>query len=194
MRLLAFFKQIPQFRNLNIDDKLILTKYNLISLLPLNSTLSFNINTRQIRETENDVPLNIPIIRAIHGYESFMQIRNIFESYVYIRQFDQRIIQLALIVLFLTKGFSTDDGIPEPILNDSMAVYRAQNYYLELLWKYMEVTHGYEQAFRLFNTLITRILSWQILERELRYNIGQVTSAIDENELLPLMKSFIHTL
>jgi hypothetical protein len=191
MRLLAFFKQIPEFNQLNMDDKMILAKYNLVSLLLPNSALSFNINTKHIREAHTDAPWNVSLIRTNHGNETFIQIKNIFESYVQIGQNNQRIIQLALIVLIFTKGLSTLDGESEPILNDSMAVYRAQTYYVELLWKYMETAHGFEQAFRIFSTLITRFLSWQVLENKLRNNIGQILSTTDEHELLPLMKSLL---
>ena len=191
MRLLAFFKQIPEFSQLNVEDKMALTKYNLMTLLIFNCALAFNINTKQIQETDTDVPWNISMIRANHGNETFIQIKNIFESYVQIGQKNQRIIQLALIVLIFTKGLSTLDGESQPILNDNMAVYRAQNYYVELLWKYMETAHGFEQAFRIFSTLITRFLSWQVLENKLRNNVGQILSTTDEHELLPLMKSLL---
>jgi hypothetical protein len=192
MRLLAFFKQIPEFNQLNVDDKIILTKYNLMSLMILNYALSFKTETKQVKETDTDVPWNSSILRTIHGDETFMQIKPIFHSFVRIAKYDQKIIQLALVVLILTKGLSTGDGVPEPILNDSMSVYRAQNFYTELLWKYMETLYGFEQAFCMITSLITRFLTWQIIEKKLRYNVEQNLSRTEENELLPLMKSLFH--
>ncbi|CAF4155987.1 unnamed protein product, partial [Rotaria magnacalcarata] len=37
MRLLSFFKQIPEFNQLNVDDKVTLIKYNLLTVLGINS-------------------------------------------------------------------------------------------------------------------------------------------------------------
>jgi hypothetical protein len=192
MRLLAFFKQIPEFNQLNVDDKLILSKYNLMLLIILNNALSFKIDTKQIIETDTDVPWNSTILRAVHGNEIYMQVTSIFEPYVRIAKYDGKIIQLALIVFMLTIGLSTGDGAPEPILNDGMAVYRAQSSYMELLWKYLEIVYGFEQAFRIITTLITRFLTWQLIEKKLRYNVEQRLSKTDENDLLPLMKSLFH--
>ncbi|CAF0858954.1 unnamed protein product [Rotaria sordida] len=192
MHLLTFFKQIPEFNQLNVNDKLILTKYNLLSLFIINSALLYKIDTKQFREIDIDVPWNLSILRTIHGNENCLQMKKIFRSFVHIKFYDYKIIQLSLIVLFLTKGLSTGDGVPEPILNDNMAVYRAQNYYIELLWKYMEIIHGFKQAFRIYNKIIRRFLIWQKLEKNLRHDIEQNLSKTDENELLPLMKSLLH--
>jgi hypothetical protein len=194
MRLLAFFKQIPEFNQLNVDDKMILTKYNLIALIILNCALSFKTDTLQIRETDTDVPWNASIVRTVHGDEICMELGKIFEPLVRIAKYDQKIIQLALVVLMLTKGLSTGGGAPEPILNDSMAVYRAQKSYTELLWKYLETVYGFEQAFHIITSLITRFLTWQTIEKILRYNVKQNLSARDEEQLLPLMKSLFHVL
>jgi hypothetical protein len=124
--------------------------------------------------------------------EIYTRVKKIFESFVRIAQYDQRIIQLALIVFILTKGFSTDPDPNEPILNDGIAVYRAQNYYTELLWKYMETVHGSEKSTCIFNDLVAHFVSWQTVEKELRLNLRRNLSPSDINELLPIMKSLLH--
>jgi hypothetical protein len=192
MRLLTFFKQIPEFNQLNVDDKVTLIKYNLMPLSILNHTLSYNVETDEIKETDSDVPWNTVILRRIHGNEIYTRVKKIFESFVRIAQYDQRIIQLALIVFILTKGFSTDPDPNEPILNDGIAVYRAQNYYTELLWKYMETVHGSEKSTCIFNDLVAHFVSWQTVEKELRLNLRRNLSPSDINELLPIMKSLLH--
>jgi hypothetical protein len=192
MRLLTFFKQIPEFSQLDVDDKVTLIKYNLMPLVILNSTLSYRVETDQVVEADFDVPWNATILRTIHGNEIYMRIKKIFESFVRIALYDQRIIQLALIALILTKGFSSDMDVSEPILNDGMAVYRAQNYYTELLWKYMETMHGSDIATHVFNELVVHFISWQTVENELRNNLRSVLSPTDVNELLPIMKSLLH--
>lgn len=192
IRLLTFFKQIPEFNQLNVDDKVTLIKFNLLPLLCINCTLSYKIETDQIVETESDVPWDSSIIQEVYGYDGYLQMRKIFESFVNIAQYDQRIIQLVLITLILTKGFSTGDGEMEPILNNGLAVYRAQNYYTELLWKYIETVHGPEKAISICSQLITHFITWQKLHKKLRDNVERNLLSADMNGLLPLMKSLFH--
>ncbi|CAF3516543.1 unnamed protein product [Adineta steineri] len=193
IRLLTFFKQIPEFNQLNVDDKVTLIKYNLLPLLCINCTLSYKIETDQIIETDSDVPWDPSIIQEVYGYDGYLQMRKIFESFVRIAQYDQRIIQLALITLILTKGFApVHEGELEPILNDGMAVYRAQNYYTELLWKYIETVHGLEKATSIWIQFVTHFITWQTLHKKLRDNVQQNLLTTDMNELLPLMKTLFH--
>ncbi len=191
MRLLSFFKQIPEFNQLNVDDKVTLIKYNLTIVLRISCALSYNIETGQIIETDSDTPWNTEIFQLVHGYNICLQAKKSFDSFLHIANYDKKIIQLSLIILILTKGFSTTDS-HEPILNDIMAVYRTQNYYIELLWKYMEATHGSEVAVRLFSELIVHVISWQTIQEDMRNNILRVLSPKDINELVPIMKSVLH--
>ena len=45
---------------------------------------------------------------------------------------------LMLVILIFTRAPFIDLDFAEPLLSDNLAVYRAQNYYTEFLWKYME--------------------------------------------------------
>jgi hypothetical protein len=192
IRLLAFFKQIPEFDQLNVDDKVTLIKFNLLPLLCISCTLSYKIETDQIVETDSDVPWDSSVIQEVYGYDGYLQMRKIFESFVHIAKYDQKIIQLALITLILTKGFSTGTSELEPVLNDYIAVYRAQNYYTELLWKYIETVHGTEKAIQIWSKLVTHFITWQRLHIDLRECVQRNLGSTDMNELLPLMKSLFH--
>lgn len=192
IRLLTFFKQIPEFNQLNVDDKVTLIKFNLLPLLCINCTLSYKSDTDQIVETDSDVPWDPSVIQEVYGYEGYLQMRKIFESFVRIAQYDQKIIQLALITLLLTKGFSAGEGELEPILNDGMAAYRAQNYYIELLWKYIETMYGLEKAIQIWSQLVRHFITWQTLHKKLRDIVQQNLLKWDVNEVLPLMKTLFH--
>jgi len=191
MRLLSFFKQIPEFNQLNVDDKVTLIKYNLTMVLRISCALSYNIETGQIIETDSDAPFDTQFFQLVHGYNICMQSKKIFDSFLHIANYDKKIIHLSLIILILTRGFSTADS-HEPILNDTMAVYRTQNYYIELLWKYMEATHGSEVAVRLFSKLIVHVISWQTIQEDMRNNVVRILSPKDIDELVPIMKSVLH--
>ena len=191
MRLLSFFKQIPEFNELNVQDKFTLIKYNLMPLTILNCTLAHKTEEHMIKETETDAPWNSSIMIEVHGQEIYKRIKKIFESFARIAQYDQRIIQLALIILILTKGCSADNSSDEPILNDGIAVYSAQNYYTELLWKYLETIHGCGKAIHIFNELVAHFISWQTLQGELHGKLRDVLTPTEMNELLPIMKSLL---
>ena len=158
----------------------------------LNFTLSYNVEKDQVLETDSDVPWHTSIIQQMHGDVFYRKMKKIFDSFLRIAQYDPRIIQIALVALILTKGFSTDPDASEPTLNDSIAVYRAQNFYTELLWKYLESVHGSKKSILIFNELVGHFVSWQILEKELRLNTRKVLSPADTDELLPIMRSLLH--
>ncbi|CAF1153820.1 unnamed protein product [Rotaria sordida] len=191
MRLLSFFKQVPEFSQLNVDDKVTLIKYNILTVLGINCALSYNIETGEIIESDSDVPSNTQFFRVLHGYNVCRQAGKIFASFLHIAKYDRKIIELTVIILILTKGFSIANDHDEPILNDEMSVYRVQNYYTELLWKYMETMHGYEKTIKLFSELIVHVISWQTIHEEMRNNILRTLSPEDINELVPIMKSIL---
>ena len=192
MRLISFFKQIPEFNELNVSDRITLIKYNLMPLGILNCTLFYKNGLDQIQESESDAPWDSKVFIHVHGQELYLKVKKVFESFVRIAQYDPRIVQLALIVLILTKGFSTNSTSDEPLLNDGIAVYRAQNYYSELLWKYLEAVHGRQKAIQIFNDLVTHFISWQMLQGELRASVHSKLTPTEINDLLPIMKSLLH--
>ena len=191
MRFLSFLKQIPEFHQLNVDDKVTLIKYNLSTVLGINSALSYNAETRQIIEADSDVPLNLQFFPILHGYKVCLQAGKIFHSFSRLATDDRKIIELAVIILILTKGFAITDDQNERILNEPMSVYNAQNYYTELLWKYLQSMYGYETAVSLCSELIFRVISWQLLHQQMRNDILRVLSPDDLNELVPIMKSIL---
>jgi hypothetical protein len=191
LRLVSFFKQIPEFNQLNAQDRFTLIKYNLMAVLVLNSTLSYNMEADAIMETDSDAPWNSSIIAKVHGDEIYRRVKKVFDSFARIAQYDQRIIQLTLVVLILTKGFSTNGSASEPILDDSLAVYRAQTYYTELLWKYLQTIHGNDKAIHIFKELVTHFITWQMLQEYISRRVPNVLTATEMNELLPIMKSLL---
>ncbi|CAF3977952.1 unnamed protein product, partial [Rotaria sordida] len=191
LRLLTFFKQIPEFNELNVDDKVILIKFNLLPLLCINCTLSYKSETDQIIESDSDIPWDPSVIQTVYGIDGFNEIKKNFDQFLYIAKYDQKIIQLILITFMLTKGFSVA-AIDEPILNDSIAVYRAQNYYIELLWKYMITVHGFEITIQIFNKLIAYFITWQASQIKIRHIIEQNLLSTNINEILPFMKAILH--
>ena len=192
LRLLLFFKQIPEFDQLNVDDRVLLTKYNLMALVFLNGSLFYRDDINLVVETENDKYWNTFTMEAIFGNEICSQLDKNFKCFVRIAQYDRKIMLLALIILIFTQATSIDFDAAAPLLNDNLAVYRAQNYYTELLWKYMETVHGSEKMAKTFQELVTNFTVWKTMDGRIRKSIQQVLSPADVDGMLPLMKSLLH--
>ncbi|CAF2936605.1 unnamed protein product [Rotaria sp. Silwood2] len=181
-RLLTFFKQISELNELNVDDRVTLIKFNLLPLLCINCTLSYKPETNQIIEIDSDVPWDSSVIQIVYDMDGYKEIKKIFDYFLCIAKYDQNIIQLALITFMLTKGFSVA-AINEPILNDSISVYCAQNYSIELLWKHKETVHGSEITIQIFSKLIAHFMTWQVLQIKIRRIIEQNLLSININEI-----------
>ncbi|CAF4071877.1 unnamed protein product [Rotaria sordida] len=191
LRLLSFFKQIPDFVQLNIDDKMTLIKYNLIPIFILNASLCYKLDAEQFIEADSDAPCDAKDIQKYHGIDLSLKLKKIVSALCKIGQFDERIIQLSLVILLYTKGFSTMKSENEPILNDGMTVFRVQSYYTELLWKYLEMNHGSNKALRIFNTLVSHFVAIQNLNRALYNNLQDTLSPLDIEHMLPIMKTLL---
>ncbi|CAF4169046.1 unnamed protein product [Rotaria sordida] len=183
--------QIPDFVQLNIDDKMTLIKYNLIPIFILNASLCYKLDAEQFIEADSDAPCDAKDIQKYHGIDLSLKLKKIVSALCKIGQFDERIIQLSLVILLYTKGFSTMKSENEPILNDGMTVFRVQSYYAELLWKYLEMNHGSNKALRIFNTLVSHFVAIQNLNRALYNNLQDTLSPLDIEHMLPIMKTLL---
>ena len=188
LRVLSFFKQIPEFNQLNIDDKVILTKYNLLIVSGISCALSFDAKSGKIIETSSDLPWNADIYRVVFGYKTCKESQKIFGIFLNIANRDQKIILLLLVVLILTKGYSIANS-REPILTNEIAVYHVQNSYTELLWKYLEANYKFDESVRLYSQLICGALSWQTVQDDMRNSILRILSPEDIEKLVPFLRS-----
>lgn len=193
VRLLFFLKQIPEFFQLHADDKVTLVKHNLPIILVMTAVLAFNTETGEIKETNSDVPVNMEHYRILYGYKKCLRARRIFRSFLSVRQYDRKILEITLIILILTKSFSSIDHRDAYSFSDESSVNRARNCYIELLWKYISVMYGYEKAVSLFSQLMGDVVSWQSINEEMWHDIRRTLSPDDINALVPLCKSFLRT-
>ena len=189
---MAFFKLIPEFHQLAVEDKITLVRHNLMPLVTIYAALSSLSRSDHSVAPFTDRPWSCPIFQKVNGPAIIMEIEKIFEPYLQLARCDQKIVQLALIVLILTKGFSTDSDTPDTILTDGLAVYRAQSHYSELLWKYMEAVHGLATATHIFHQMIARFIAWQTVTVKIRRNVRETLLTVDPVNISPLMKSLLN--
>ena len=192
LRLLLFFKQIPEFDQLNVEDRVLLTKYHLMPLVILNGALNYRADVGQVLETERDVPWNMMAMEEFYGTEVCLQIEKNFQRFLRMAQYDKKIMLLSLVILIFTPSTPTDVDTGEPLLNDNLAVYRAQSHYIGFLWKYLETVHGCAKAMKTFQELVTNFIAWRSMDSHIRNSIRHNLSPTDVDGMIPLMKSLLN--
>ena len=104
-------------------------------------------------------------------------------------QIDRRIMQLTLIIMLFSKGLSTLMNSSEPSLNNHQQVLNAQNFYVEILWIFMEKMYGSTRTALIFSTLINKCLLVQVLLRDIQQDIHE---KIDQCQVSPIIRSVMH--
>ena len=128
-------------------------------------------------------------IREAHGNDIYLRCTTIMRSLHSIVQIDRRIMQLTLIIMLFSKGLSTLMNSSEPSLNNHQQVLNAQNFYVEILWIFMEKMYGSTRTALIFSTLINKCLLVQVLLRDIQQDIHE---KIDPCQVSPIIRSVMH--
>ncbi|CAF0981296.1 unnamed protein product [Rotaria sp. Silwood1] len=148
--LVKYFKLIPEFDYLSMSDKIRLIRNHFCVTLTINeATLSSDIS-RDLTDSvtilfNGTISSNlIECIKLVHSYTN-----------------DRTLLKLLLIVKSLSSGINryTNDTDMDRIYDDTLAIFSAQNIYVELLWKYL-LSHCPSElhAVKFYNKLIRDLL------------------------------------
>ena len=96
---------------------------------------------------------------------------------------DYLIVKLLMLVTIFTKGADVD----EPVWVHTEQIVRAQNTYVELLWKYLDVRFGHEQTASIVSRLILVLVQVQALARQTKEAVRD--AKLHPDQLAPLMQS-----
>jgi len=189
-RLITYFKLIPEFFLLNENDKLILIKYNTFTLAIIRAALNYNLLTDTYHEPNTDdcVFSGKDIIQcfSLHQYEQSTRcVRNLVNASLN----DRFLLQIFLIIILFSKGSAicTDIDEMEPIAQNILSIYQAQNIFIDLLWKYCENKFGYFKTIEICLKLTISSIDAHLQAYHTRRNYVKVDSVADQ--LTPLMKS-----
>ncbi|CAF1584105.1 unnamed protein product, partial [Didymodactylos carnosus] len=178
--LILYFKCIQEFHILTVDDQIKLIRCNLRTFMPLNFLILKNFVEHP---TPNDIML------SIHGEEfhnKMIKINKKFDIFVY----NSTVIKLMLIILLFSTSLLTTNNMSsmDTTVKNIKQLYDAQNYYTELLWKYMLHTYGESESIIVFNLIISQCLNLQnlTLERDEQLRIKTKFNSIE-----PLMQSVL---
>ncbi|CAF0803882.1 unnamed protein product [Didymodactylos carnosus] len=190
LKLIDYLKLIPEFKQLDDNDRFILVKYNLLYAFVLAKSLDFDyINGTCRSESSNESIQQRKVLSTLCQFEELRQtFLQLISTLINITENNQSIIHLLIIVTIFSKGISASDN--QPTLSNFAQVYVAQCKYVDLLWRYMLQQYDDMVAVKKFSKLMTEILKIQIATRN--YQLHMRNQIDDLDKINPLMKSLLH--
>jgi hypothetical protein len=193
LKLINYFKQIDEFEDLNVDDRFILIKYNLLPLYLLQRCVNYDFLTGSIvSETDEDRLKRREFYALCYGESGIREsFKSLMHSLSIVTQQDLTLINLLLLVLLFSKGLSMDEN--EPLLKDIFAVNRAQSHYIRLTWNYLVYKQGEEKTSKQFIQLLSEISRIQSITTLFRdYFRSQFRSSDTLERFSPLMHAVLN--
>jgi hypothetical protein len=189
IRLITYFKKIPEFDAFDPDDRVTLVKYNLLAVVFMHIVLLYD----PIADTYHEHNTEDPIFLAknwieILGEQFHQELADVATKLIEIFQYDRVIAKIFLILILCSKGFCAYDVALEPPLNNHSVVLHTQNLYLELLYKYCLHHYGFTKTVTLFSHSVLKLLDIQRLAVHLK---DFVHDHVDASQLSPLMQSVL---
>jgi hypothetical protein len=189
-RLITYVKFLPEFVSLNEHDKLVLTKYNTFTLAIIRAALNYDPLTDTYHEPNTDdcVFSGRDLIQCFSFYQ-YEQLTRCIQNLVNASLNDRFLLQVFLIIMLFSKGSSvcTDLNEMEPIAQDILSIYQAQDVFIDLLWKYCENKFGFFKTVEIWLKLTISSIDAHLQSFTTRHDYVKVDSVADE--LSPLMKS-----
>jgi len=178
--LVDYFKLIPEFKSLSIDTRINLLKNNFSQIFRLNSALI--IHATGTVEDKNSV-----VFKHIFPDDLYSEIClcaiNLF-PFVY----DPIFLKLISIILIFSTSLCTRYNINERLAHTE-DIFSIQNYYIELLWRYVLYRCStYRKSVQILTSFITRLLHSQIVNEKIAVYISKVVSN-QTDQLEPIMKA-----
>jgi len=194
LRFIDFFRQINEFQDLLLGDRLILIKYNLLPVFPICKCHEFKFAVDQCRFDGFEQEME-EHGRFFSFFNASDNIHNAFVEMIFSllqnTEGNPTVLSLLLIILILTPGLSMNED--EPPLNDSLGVNRVQCYYTKILWNYFVSQFSETEACRRFTQLLNLILRMQSTSKTLRTFFGdQCARSNTVDKIAPLMHSVLN--
>ena len=174
------------FKSLHEDDRLALVKHNLVGVLYLHLCMCVDMNTDIYREphTAHDFCYHASELSRYsdeiydHSMVLVEEVQNLCSN-------DHLIIKLLMLIMTFSKG----SDLNEPNWIQPIEIFNAQNVFIDLLWKYLDVRFGSDQIPSIFSGLIFACMKAQILGRKTKEAI--VKQTVNNDHLAPLMQSVV---
>lgn len=151
--LIEYFKQIPEFFRLSIDDKVRLIRNHFGTMYYINEPILVQYKSQNLVPSLHksfDTNLAVNMLHSI----------NLMFAYAN----DPLLLKLILIVRSLSSSINRyrNDTDMDRVYDDTRAIFSSQNVYVELLWGYILYrTASYRDAVKFFSKLIRDLLAVQ---------------------------------
>ena len=175
--LIYFFKSIPQFKQCTLHDQVRLIKCNMVDLIHLHHIIVQNFQEHPMIGTHMSKWMSLDFHRDMSltrkRFDCFMN--------------HPLVIKLALAVLIFSTNLSSPRMTDEDLCyHDPKRIFEYQNFFVSLLWKYLNYLFGEEEATRAVQLIVMQILRYQTLMVRIEDN---VMSSMLQDNLHSLMKS-----
>lgn len=191
LRLISFYKRLHEFDSLHEHDKVNLVKNNLAIIFFYHASLGYDPITDIYHEgiPSNDTLLYGSDIRQAHGHDIHARCVGIMRSLHSIVQLDKRIMQLALIIMLFTQGLSTSIHFKDVTFVNPDQILRAQNFYVEHLWIFMEKYYGIVKTIRTFLALNSKYLLIQTLIGDIEEDLHE---SFEPHQVPPILRTVMN--
>ncbi|CAF0834477.1 unnamed protein product [Adineta ricciae] len=186
MRLITYFKQIPEFQHLTMDEQIYLVKLNTLLIAFLHSMFIYNVENVIYHEPNTDDPLFLEkdwtktITKEFH--QEMKQIRSNLNE---ILQTGTQTMSVIFLINLFCIGF-TSKSPPDNLT--ALHILHAQSVYNELFWKYCLHHYDLSKSLRLHLQLTTSIMKLQTLISNF---CARIHDYLDVTKLSPLMQSLL---
>jgi hypothetical protein len=177
--LILFFKQIPQFKQINIEDQILLIKCNITHLVHIHHVLK--------DQFQEDPKIGLHMSKWINSDFHIQMSKNRHSLDYFIQH--PIVLKLALVTFIFIINLSR---LPYQQfsfeLNDQNLLIKNQNFFITLLWKYLNVIYNENDAIKAIQLIVFQYLRYQLLMDQME------TIIIKENkpeQFHPLTKSVL---
>lgn len=175
-----FFKLVPEFANLPVETKITVLKNNFTQIFRLNDALVTHA-TGAVQDA------NAVTFKRVFPEDLYAELCYCIIS-LFPFVYDPIFLKLLFIVLMFSTSLCTRYNPNEYNFNTNH-IFSVQNYYIELLWRYILYRCStYQQSVQLLMSFITRLLRSQLVNEKLAAYVSRVMSN-QVDQLEPIMQA-----
>jgi hypothetical protein len=190
MRLITYLKQINEFQRLDTTDQLYLIKLNLLTVCFYHSMFIYDPSRGSYHEPDTTDPLfsDKDWIRVLNK-QFHCKLKQLRNDFIDIFQADDIIIKIFFIILLFSNHMSSNQSAHCSLQDiHSLDIFKAQNIFIDLVYRYCLHLYGSKKAPLLFSRYIDKIIKIQFLVDQFKCTIHDY---IDTTKLSPLMESLL---
>lgn len=177
--LIEFFKSIPQFQQIDIEDQILLIKCNITHLVHIHHVLKDNF----IENSQIGFQMTQWVNRQFH--------ENMSKNRLKLSRFHQHpiILKISLAIFIFSINLSRLSSKQfDCQLNNPNQILENQNYFLTLLIKYLNRIYNENDSDKAIQTLVFQYLQYQLLMDQMELFIQ---NHLTDQHFLPLTKSVL---